>query len=403
MAKKSEILNEIHNRINESITGGSAVSKDFGLKKVINECLSVGAPEVIHILQQADSALSEGVEEKLLIRPLLEGLSRYESLFDVLKKNCDSMRLTINENLDDINLAELYESIENDSIKNFIGSIYKDYCNNKNLDNRAKLVSVLESVSAYDKNAGKLMAYVKDGVIKNDNVTYLNPFVNESVNESKVIDYNGQKFVQDEDGRLHAVNATDIKKIYENVDEYINQRIEESKAEKELQESKTYRTVDNGIHLYEHVRKLQQKYPENVRLQETLSEYASALQAGCREEMLYETFCARMKGGFDFLDAVDDLRGAVVQIVDDDDILPRVQQGNGGMAADKTGAAGQKNGHEKPSCIQDFSGSIARREKKRKAKAQIPAGNRQYDKIYAECDKSGQQKQAVTSAGVWRS
>ena len=41
----------------------------------------------------------------------------------------------------------------------------------------------------------------------------------------------------------------------------------------------------------------------------------------------------------DFLDAVDDLRGAVVQIVDDDDILPRVQQGNGGMAADKTGAA----------------------------------------------------------------
>ena len=171
MAKKSEILNEIHNRINESITGGSAVSKDFGLKRVINECLSVGAPEVIHILQQADSALSEGVEEKLLIRPLLEGLSRYESLFDVLKKNCDSMRLTINENLDDINLAELYESIENDSIKNFIGSIYKDYCNNKNLDNRAKLVSVLESVRAYDKNAGKLMAYVKDGVIKNDNVT----------------------------------------------------------------------------------------------------------------------------------------------------------------------------------------------------------------------------------------
>ena len=90
MAKKSEILNEIHNRINESITGGSAVSKDFGLKKVINECLSVGAPEVIHILQQADSALSEGVEEKLLIRPLLEGLSRYESLFDVLKRNCET-------------------------------------------------------------------------------------------------------------------------------------------------------------------------------------------------------------------------------------------------------------------------------------------------------------------------
>ena len=309
MAKKSEILNEIHNRINESITGGSAVSKDFGLKKIINECLSVGAPEVIHILQQADSALSEGVEEKLLIRPLLEGLSRYESLFDILKKNCDSMRRTINENLDDINLAELYESIENDSIKNFIGSIYKDYCNDKNLDNRARLVSMLESVSAYDKNAGKLMDYVKDGVIKNNNVTYLNPFVNESVSESKVIDYNGQKFVQDENGQLHAVNA--IKRIYENVDEYINQRIEESKAEKELQESKTYRTIDNGIHLYEHVRKLQQKYPENVRLQETLSEYASALQAGCREEMLYETFCARMKGGFDYLNAVEESVGLI--------------------------------------------------------------------------------------------
>lgn len=315
MAKKSEILNEIHNRINESITGGAVVSKDFGLKRVINECLSVGAPEVIHILQQADSALSEGVEEKLIIRPLLEGLSRYESLFDILKKNCDSMRLTINENLDDINLAELYESIENDSVKNFIGSIYKDYCNNKNLDNRAKLVSVLESVSAYDKNAGKLMAYVKDGVIKNDNVTYLNPFVNENVNESKVIDYNGQKFVQDENGSLHAVNTIDIKKIYENVDEYINQRIEESKSEKELQESKTYRTVDNCIHLYEHVRKLQQKYPENERLQETLSEYASALQAGCREEMLYETFCAKMKGGFDYLNAVEESVGNIQEQV----------------------------------------------------------------------------------------
>ena len=64
----------------------------------------------------------------------------------------------------------------------------------------------------------------------------------------------------------------------------------------------------------------------------------------------------------DLLDAVNDLRRAVVQIIDDDNILSCVQQGNGGVAADEPGAAGQKNGHKKPSCIQDFSGSIARRE-----------------------------------------
>ena len=51
----------------------------------------------------------------------------------------------------------------------------------------------------------------------------------------------------------------------------------------------------------------------------------------------------------DRFDAVNDLRGAVVKIVDDDDLQPRIEQRNGRMAADKSGAAGQKNGHKKPS------------------------------------------------------
>ena len=51
----------------------------------------------------------------------------------------------------------------------------------------------------------------------------------------------------------------------------------------------------------------------------------------------------------DRFDAVNDLRGAVVKIVDDDDLQPRIEQRNGRMAADKPGAAGQKNGHKKPS------------------------------------------------------
>ena len=83
----------------------------------------------------------------------------------------------------------------------------------------------------------------------------------------------------------------------------------------------------------------------------------------------------------DALDAVNDLRRTVVQIINNDDILSRVQQGNGGVAADEPGAASQKNGHMKPSCIRNFSGSIARGGKKCKAKAQIPCRNRQYDKL----------------------
>ena len=51
----------------------------------------------------------------------------------------------------------------------------------------------------------------------------------------------------------------------------------------------------------------------------------------------------------DRFDAANDLRGAVVKIVDDDDLQPRIEQRNGRMAADKPGAAGQKNGHKKPS------------------------------------------------------
>ena len=51
----------------------------------------------------------------------------------------------------------------------------------------------------------------------------------------------------------------------------------------------------------------------------------------------------------DRFDAVNDLRGAVVKIVDDDDLQPRIEQRNGRMAADEPGAAGQKNGHKKPS------------------------------------------------------
>lgn len=74
-----------------------------------------------------------------------------------------------------------------------------------------------------------------------------------------------------------------------------------------LQEERTPNTlasVDNGIRLMESIENIISKEGSNDALVNFVSQYKSALNAGCREEMLYETFTQGL-GQFGYLRAVD--------------------------------------------------------------------------------------------------
>lgn len=306
MKNKSEILNELHQVIGGAVLGSKTNAADLGLRKLINESMTAGAPEVLNILQRASDALSEGVDERLLVRPLLEGLGRYESLFSVLKESCDRLRGIVDANLDDLNLLEMYESITNEGLKNFGRGVLEAYMADKSLENRAALVSVLESAGGADECCGRLVNYLREGIVTPLKESRRPQFVGaEPVNEGEVIDYKGQKFIQDENGQLHKLDVTSMEKIYEQVDEYINRRIDESKAEKE-ERKRSYRDIDSNLELHEHIIGLQKANLNNPNLLNVLGQYSLALQNGEREEVLCEGFCRVMEQGFDYLDSVSE-------------------------------------------------------------------------------------------------
>lgn len=312
---KNEILEGLHQRINSVIAGSNESSvADFGLKKIVNDTLTESNfhPEVVKAMGVFDTAINENVNQHLIVRPLLECLTKYASLFDGIKKNVAKLKKMILEHEDDINLYELFESIDNSDIKHFVGASFENYLAEKSLENKAALVGVLESASGYDNSTMRLLGYLKENaVVGQQNVIN----IYENVNEAEMIDFQGQKFVQTADGKLQSLNTIDTAKIFEAVDEYVSEIVNESKARQlEEQEAKNYRSLDSELHLLEHVTKLQKKYPENERLQSVLNEYASALYAGCREEMLFETFLHRMHEGFDYLNdvelAIDNIKSA---------------------------------------------------------------------------------------------
>ena len=309
MAKRQEILNDIHNIINEGLTSST---KDFNsnlnLKKIIKNLLieSNSNPDMIKFLEPYNKELNQGTREELLAESLFNGVQRYAKVLPNIRSTVNELQKSINENRDNILLVQYYNNM-NEGAQTIAHDAFINYMNNKSLNNKADLSEMLEAYSSVDLNVNNFLNYLNEqqiNTIATPNVINLY----DNVNESQTIDFNGQKFIEDEKGNLHPINSQKIQKINEAIDEYVDQKVNESLAEKEAEKAKKghFYDIDNNIQLRTVVKDLQESYPNNKGLQDLLNEYASALNAGVREEMIYETFMQRAYEGYSYLNEVED-------------------------------------------------------------------------------------------------
>ena len=82
---------------------------------------------------------------------------------------------------------------------------------------------------------------------------------------------------------------------------FLDENLKEDTTPKEVN---SYKDIDNGIRLMESIDAILTKESNNDHLASFVSQYKNALNDGCREECLYETFIQGL-GQFGYLRAVD--------------------------------------------------------------------------------------------------
>ena len=273
---KDQILTELTEIVNESFETKRPYSgPELGIKRFINDMIteSDSNPEVMKSLELIDKHLNEKTKtESELITPLLEAAKTFSKYIPALHKVEENIQQKINENAHSILMTCLLEGIQSESVKSFIKPKWQALMESGSMADRSELEKALESCIPMDESAAEMYKYVSS--YKQENAT--KPQV---LNESTI-----------EMSKEDATKAELLAKMKDYVDTKL--------AEAAQPKKKSYRDIDNDIRLMETIQSL--KGIENPHLQSMLSLYEQALNDGCREEVIYETFLQRLHESEEF-------------------------------------------------------------------------------------------------------
>ena len=266
---KDQILTELKDIINESFEAKRQYKgPELGIKRIINDMIaeSNSNPEVMKALEGIDAALNEGKSEASLALPLLESASLFAKYIPELAPIKESLESTINANYHAITMTVLLEGLSND-IKPLLEPYWQSLMETGSMESRAQLESVLEPAAPLNEAAARMLQYIKSYKQEAASVPA------HALNESSVI--------EDPADQAKAELLSKMK-------DYVDSKLAESKAPVK----KSYRDIDNDIRLHETIVSL--RHIDNKNLQSMLDLYEQALNDGCREEMIYETFLQKL-------------------------------------------------------------------------------------------------------------
>lgn len=267
---KDQILTELTDIINESFEAKKSYKgPELGLKKSINDMIteSNSNPEVMKALEDIDSALNEGKSEASLIFPLLEMNNTFAKYIPEMASIKESLENTLKENYHEITMTCLLEGMS-ESVRAHVEPCWNALMETGSMASRSELEKVLEPCAALDESAAKMLQYVRS--YKQEEVAV----PSHALNESSV--------------SLSAEEQTKAE-LLNKMKEYVDNKINENNTPKA---KKSYKDINNDIQLHEAIISL--RHIENPNLQGMLDLYEQALNDGCREEMIYETFLQRL-------------------------------------------------------------------------------------------------------------
>lgn len=280
---KDQILTELKDIINESFEAKTSYKgPKLGLKRHINDMIteSDSNPEVMKSLEEIDTALNEGkVTEAQAIVPLLEKAKLFAKYIPGISKVQEALEATARANSHEIVMTCLLEGIQSPSVRSYIEPAWTVLMESGTMESRANLETILESCAPMDNAAAEMLSYVRSYKIDESVKATASNVLNESSAMSP--------------------EETAKAELLAKMSAYVDSKLAESNAPAK----KSFRDIDNDIRLMETIQTLKGEV-KNEKFQSMLSLYEQALNDGCMEEMICETFLQKLDESKDYWDAV---------------------------------------------------------------------------------------------------
>lgn len=322
---KKAIFEGVENIINKSfgIYKNISLDKFFNISSNINYLLeNCGSDKNLVQFLVEYKNLADTTNEIFLLESFIEGLGNYTANAKVNKVR-NSLIESVDKNREQLQLAYLYESIQDEGVQEVLKTAYSSYLNESSDVNRNNLRSILESVSGIgnplidrmynivNKNintnakSGCLFESVSYNTAKNQNVDIeelkenINNFITEKLKECALKEDDIEECGVEECG----VSEDDMEECGDGNCDPDENKLEEHRYTLNDIANK------NGINLLESVVRLKKK-TNNEKLHNILDEYYNALVNNAYEERLYETFYSNLSN-FSYLLPVETEMSAI--------------------------------------------------------------------------------------------
>ena len=285
-----EMSSDIRNIINESYQ--EHISPDatarFGISEYVNRLLSTvrTSQKLTNYLMHINERIERGAKQFMIFEEFGKGLEQFSDIIEV-RNVLDEMNKTMHEG-DNANILESFkisEMVADEYVHDQLVEALNAYFATPNDITRKQVQDAIDNMHNLNETQ---MAINLQMIIEGIKTAHAESFSTVSLNETANI-IKKQQSARDEQIQ---------KNIFEKVERYIQNRMnEEEMNRKKIDEQFNLKNVSNKMGLQRSISGLLKSEfcTKNDRLVEKLNQFAYALQQGCYEERVYESFLTQMQ------------------------------------------------------------------------------------------------------------
>lgn len=293
--EKAEIRQDVRKIIAEAYNQEQApdLTSKFDIQRYVSALMTESKePKLTSYLLRAQESLDRGAKCFMIFEQFGRGLQEF-TYNEAVKKTVNQMNEVLRENTPLLECLKLTEMISSEVVREDVFENVNKFFNRPDEVTKADLIESLDNL--YNLNEDETAVKFRM-IIEGVEEAEPEMFETNAINESK--EYLKKK------NALQEQKMQDI--IQKRVEKYLNERLaEDDERAQKISETYSLANLSNKMGLRKIVEGLlKSDAGKNMRLNETLTAYATAMNTGCYEERLYEAF-VRAITPFDYLIPVE--------------------------------------------------------------------------------------------------
>jgi len=293
--EKAEIRQDVRKIIAEAYNQEQApdLTSKFDIQRYVSALMTESKePKLTSYLLRAQESLDRGAKCFMIFEQFGRGLQEF-TYNEAVKKTVNQMNEVLRENTPLLECLKLTEMISSEVVREDVFENVNKFFNRPDEVTKADLIESLDNL--YNLNEDETAVKFRM-IIEGVEEAEPKMFETNAINESK--EYLKKK------NALQEQKMQDI--IQKRVEKYLNERLaEDDERAQKISETYSLANLSNKMGLRKIVEGLlKSDAGKNMRLNETLTAYATAMNTGCYEERLYEAF-VRAITPFDYLIPVE--------------------------------------------------------------------------------------------------